>query len=160
MKVLGVSYPIVYSIHVSTESTVCEYSPGVPMCIRTFQILRKATNSAECCLFRRFCKISAVFLFWWTVLNTRPRRLDRIFAKGQAASTIFRREYAGRGLGASVPKRLSPAAGGGEAGATDQGVPENSCPAVRCATGWSPAPWSGRVTLFGNAKRGITYSDT
>jgi hypothetical protein len=77
--------------------------------------LRKATNSAECCLFRRFFKISAGFLFWRTVLNTRPRRFDRIFAKGQAASTIFRREYAARGFAAHVPKRLSPAAGGGEA---------------------------------------------
>ncbi len=74
--------------------------PSLSNFIRTFQILRKATNSAECCLFRRFCKISAVFLFRRTVLNTRPRRFDRIFAKGQAASTIFRREYAARGLGA------------------------------------------------------------
>jgi hypothetical protein len=86
--------------------------------IRTFQILRKATNSAECCLFRRFCKISAVFLFRRTVLNTRPRRFDRIFAKGQAASTIFRREYAARGLGARA-KASKSRAGGGEAGWCD-----------------------------------------
>ena len=99
--------------------------------IRTFQILRKATNSAECCLFRRFCKISAVFLFWRTVLNTRPRRFDRIFAKGQAASTIFRREYAARGFGRTCTKRLSPEAEGKWCGATDQGVSENSRPAVR-----------------------------
>jgi hypothetical protein len=104
---------------------------GASQHIRTFQILRKATNSAECCLFRRFFQISAVFLFWRTVLNTRPRRFDRIFAKGQAASTIFRREYAARGFAAHVPKRLSPEAEGKWCGATDQGVSENSRPAVR-----------------------------
>ncbi len=86
--------------------------------IRTFQILRKATNSAECCLFRRFFQISAGFLFWRTVLNTRPRRFDQIFAKGQAASTIFRREYAARGLGARA-KASKSRAGGGEAGWCD-----------------------------------------
>jgi hypothetical protein len=50
--------------------------------IRFFLFLRKATDSAECCLFR-FCKISAVFYFWRTVLNTWPRRFDRIFRKRQ-----------------------------------------------------------------------------
>ena len=67
--------------------------------IRTFLFLRKATCSDECCLFRRFCKISAVFRFWRPVLNTWPRRFNRIFGKGHAASTIFWSEYAARGFG-------------------------------------------------------------
>ena len=68
--------------------------------ITTLLFLRKATDSDECCLFRRFWKISAVFHFWRPVLNTWPHRFDRIFGKGHAASTIFRREYAARGFGA------------------------------------------------------------
>jgi hypothetical protein len=122
--------PVVVGFYqASVSSTVCRSSQTtldhrdvvektLHLCIRTFQILRKATNSAECCLFRRFCKISAVFLFRRTVLNTRPRRFDRIFAKGQAASTIFRREYAARGLGARA-KASKSRAGGGEAGWCD-----------------------------------------
>ena len=77
--------------------------------IRTFLFLRKATDSDECCLFRRFWKISAVFHFWRPVLNTWPHRFDRIFGKGHAASTIFRREYAARGLGRiAAPNLRSP----------------------------------------------------
>ncbi len=72
--------------------------------IRTFLFLRKATDSDECCLFRRFWKISAVFRFWRPVLNTWPHRFDRFFGKGHAASTKFGREYAARGFGAVIPK--------------------------------------------------------
>ena len=76
---------------------------------QNFPFLRKATDSDECCLFRRFCKISAVFRFWRPVLNTWPHRFDRFFGKGHAASTIFRREYAARGLGRiAAPNLPSP----------------------------------------------------
>ena len=108
--------------------------------IRTFLFLRKATCSAECCLFRRFCKISAVFRFWRPVLNTWPHRFERIFGKGHAASTIFWSEYAARGFGriAATASKSQRHGGYDTAGARNGRREAEESPCRRCRAPRSP----------------------
>ena len=49
MKVLGVPYPTVYSIHVSTQSTVCEYQECPCECTST-RVVREVPLLVLCVL--------------------------------------------------------------------------------------------------------------
>ena len=89
--------------------------PDSPNRIRTFQILRKATNSAECCLFRRVFVISAVCSFLAERFKYPATSFRPDFWEGPGREYDFPAGVWRKGVWRLVQKRLSPEAGGGEA---------------------------------------------
>ena len=87
----------------------------IPGYIRTFQILRKATNSAECCLFRRVFVISAVCSFLAERFKYPATSFRPDFWEGPGREYDFPAGVWRKGVWRLVQKRLSPEAGGGEA---------------------------------------------
>ena len=83
--------------------------------IRTFQILRKATNSAECCLFRRVFVISAVCSFLAERFKYPATSFRPDFWEGPGREYDFPAGVWRKGVWRLRAKRLSPEAGGGEA---------------------------------------------